>query len=134
MFLSLIGKFIYIIINIIYLYIICFSQLTFPEYIKDQEFKNLMQLMLNKNKEIRYSKFEQISGHIWFKDFDWDALISLDLQPEYFPVFDEKEDKKHEKKPYLEYIKTAANWEMPEHKPKINEQQQKEFDEWIKKF
>jgi hypothetical protein len=91
-----------------------------------------MQLMLNKNKEVRYSKFEQISGHIWFKDFNWDSLISLNLQPEYLPVFEE--DKIRDKKPYLEYIKTAPNWEMPEHKPKITEQQQKEFDEWIKNF
>ena len=56
-----------------------------------------MQLMLNKNKELRYSKFEQISGHIWFKDFDWEALISLDMQPEYLPVFEEKKNIRHDK-------------------------------------
>ena len=93
-----------------------------------------MQLMLNKNKELRYSKFEQISGHIWFKDFDWEALISLDMQPEYLPVFEEKANIRHDKKSYIDYIKTVPNWEMQEHKPKITEQYQKEFDEWIKKF
>ena len=87
--------------------------------------------MLNKNKEIRYSNFEQISGHIWFKDFDWDELISLHMIPEY--SFEIK-DLAYDKKPYKEYIKTSTDWEMPEHKVKINDQYKKEFDEWIKKF
>ena len=62
--------------------------------------------MLNKNKEIRYTKFEQISGHAWFKDFDWEALISLDMQPEYFPKIDEKQEITVNKITYNEYIKT----------------------------
>ena len=111
-----------------------FSQLTFPDFITDQQFKSLIQLMLNKNKEIRYSKFGQISGHVWFKDFDWDALISLDMIPEYFPKIEGKEDIIYDKKPYIEYIKTCPEWEVQEHKPKITEQYQKDFDEWIKNF
>jgi hypothetical protein len=87
--------------------------------------------MLNKNKEIRYSNFEQISGHIWFKDFDWDELISLHMIPEY--SFEIK-DLVYDKKPYKEYIKSSTDWEMPEHKVKITDQYKKEFDEWIKKF
>ena len=90
--------------------------------------------MLNKNKEIRYSKFEQISGHIWFKDFDWDALISLDMQPEYLPKIEDKETKAYEKMSYIEYVKNSPEWDMHEHKSKIIEQYQKEFDEWLKKF
>ena len=90
--------------------------------------------MLNKNKEIRYSKFEQISGHVWFKDFDWEALISLDMEPEYFPKIEEKKDMKYDKKPYLDYIKAVTHLEIPEHKPKITEEYQKEFEEWIKNF
>ena len=39
--------------------------------------------MLNKNKEIRHCNFEQISGHVWLKDFNWDSLISLDMVPEF---------------------------------------------------
>ena len=100
----------------------------------DQEFKSIIQLMLNKNKEVRYSKFEQISGHAWFKDFDWDALISLDMRPEYLPRFDSKEDFSSGKKTYKDYIKTAPDWEMPEHKPKITDQYKKEFEEWLNKF
>ena len=90
--------------------------------------------MLNKNKEIRYSTFEQIYGHSWFKDFDWDALISLDMVPEYFPIIEEKEGEICETKPYTEYIKICPEWELHDQKPKITEQYQKEFDEWIKNF
>ncbi len=88
--------------------------------------------MLNKNKEIRYSNFEQISGHIWFKDFDWDELISLHMIPEY--SFELKDDLVYDKKPYKEYIKSSADWDMSEHKIKITDQYKKEFDEWIKNF
>ena len=91
--------------------------------------------MLNKNKEIRHCNFEQISGYVWFKDFNWDSLISLDMAPEYMSEFSEKEeDFTNEKKPYKEYIKNSPDWEMPEPKIKITEQYTKEFDEWIKKF
>ena len=97
----------------IILFFIIFSQITFPEFLYDQEFKNLIQLMLNKNKEIRYSKFEQISGHFWFKDFDWDALISLDIVPEYLPKIDEKDDKIYSKKSYIDYIKKYSRMGSP---------------------
>ena len=120
--------------HIFIIYLFVYSQIAFPEFLDDQEFKNLIQLMLNKNKEIRYSKFEQISGHIWFKDLDWDALISLDIVPEYLPKLDEKEDKIYSKKSYIDYIKSVPEWETQEHKPKISEQYQKEFDEWITNF
>ena len=117
-----------------YLFLFHFSQLNFPEFLIDQDFKNLIQLMLNKNKEIRYSKFEQISGHVWFKNFDWDALISLDILPEYLPKIDEKEDMMYSKKSYIDYINDCPEWENQENKHKITEQNQKEFDEWINNF
>ena len=44
-----------------------------------------MQLMLSKNQTQRFSKLEQIQSHIWFKDFSWDDLISLNLEPAYLP-------------------------------------------------
>ena len=90
--------------------------------------------MLNKNKEIRYTNFEQISGHVWFKDFDWEGLISLDMQPEYFPKLDEKQEINFNKMPYPDYIQTVPEWETHEQKPKITEQYKNEFEEWIKRF
>ena len=64
-----------------------------------------MQLMLSKNQTQRFSKLEQIQSHIWFKDFSWDDLISLNLEPAYLPKIDINEEK-CETKPYLDYIKS----------------------------
>ena len=45
--------------------------------------------MLNKIMSTRYCKFEQISSHPWFKGFNWNDLISLDMKPSYFPKMDD---------------------------------------------
>ena len=37
--------------------------------------------MLDKNLETRYCKFDQIAGHIYFKDFNWNQLIKLEIVP-----------------------------------------------------
>jgi cGMP-dependent protein kinase len=48
-----------------------FSQLSFPGFVKDKEFKHLIASMLNKNPINRLLKFAQIKNHVWFKKFDW---------------------------------------------------------------
>ena len=117
-----------------FLYIFFFySPLTIPQNSKDKDCRNLIQLMLNKNKNSRYYKFEQISSHLWFKDFNWEALLSLDVKPEYIPQLPNKKDN-HNPKLYLDYIKTLKEWEQTDHKLKINEDDKSEFDEWFKKF
>ena len=52
-----------------------------------------MQLMLNKNQVQRFCKLDQISSHIWFKDFSWDDLISLNMKPAYIPKIESNESK-----------------------------------------
>ena len=122
------SKYIYIIIYIFYLY----SKLTFPNFVKDYDFKNLMQLMLNRNQTQRFSKLEQISTHIWFKDFSWEDLISLNMKPAFKPKIEINENK-CEPKPYLDYIKSLKDWE-PEGKQKVTKKNISEFEEWFKKF
>lgn len=100
---------------------------------KDHDFKNLMQLMLNKNQTQRFYKLEQIQSHIWFKDFSWDDLISLNLKPAYLPKIDIDESK-CETKPYLDFIKTLKDWEPEGGLPKISKKNQTEYEEWFKKF
>ena len=45
--------------------------------------------MLNKNHLSRYSKLGQISSHIWFQNFNWDDLISMNMDPAFIPNFPE---------------------------------------------
>ena len=84
--------------------------MTFPNFVKDHDFKNLMQLMLNKNQSQRFYKLEQIQSHIWFKDFSWEDLISLNMEPAYIPKIESNENK-CETKPYPDYIKSLKGWE-----------------------
>ena len=89
--------------------------------------------MLTKNKNTRYCKFDQISSHLWFKDFDWETLLSLDVTPEYKPQLSNNNEK-YNPKLYLEYIKNLKDWEQTDHKVKITEEDKAAFDEWFKKF
>lgn len=45
--------------------------MTFPNFVKDKEFKQFITLMLNKNPFNRLFKLSQIKNQIWFKDFNW---------------------------------------------------------------
>ena len=101
--------------------------------IKDRNCKNLIQLMLNKNKSSRYYKFEQISNHIWFKDFNWDSLLSLDMTPEYIPTIPYKKEN-YNPKSYITYIQSLKEWSKTDSKIKITEQDKLEFEEWLKNF
>ena len=92
-----------------------------------------MQHMLDKNLETRYSKFEQISGHIYFKDFNWDELISLNMEPAYKPKIPNI-DYKFTPKPFIEYIKTLDEWEPPKNTPEPDRMKRIAFNEWLKKF
>ncbi len=107
--------------------------MTFPEHVKDYDFKNLMQHMLDKNLETRYAKFDQICGHIYFKDFNWDELISLNMEPAYKPKI-KKLDAKFNPKPFTEFVKTLKEWEPPENMAEPERMKRIEFNEWLKKF
>ena len=107
--------------------------MTFPNYVKDRDFKNLIQLMLNKNQSQRFCTLEQISSHIWFNDFSWDDLISLNIKPAFIPKIESNENK-CEPKPYLNYIKGLKDWEPEDSKQKLSKKNILEFEEWLKKF
>ena len=100
---------------------------------KDHDFKNLMQLMLSKNQTQRFCKLEQIQSHIWFKEFSWDDLISLNMKPAFIPNIENNEDK-CETKPYLDYIKSLKDWEPENGQQKLSKKNIAEFEEWFKKF
>ena len=109
------------------------DQLGFPSFVKDRDFKNLMQLMLNKNITSRYCKLNQISSHIWFQNFNWDDLISLNMKPAYIPKVDSKEDK-YNPRPYINYVQSLKDWEVPENQQPLTQKNIQEFNDWLKKF
>jgi hypothetical protein len=107
--------------------------LTFPDYVKDYDFRNLMQHMLDKNLETRYCKFDQIAGHIYFKDFNWNELISLNMEPAYIPKIPDIEYK-YDPQPLVDYIKTLQGWEPPAGMKEPDRAKRINFNKWLQKF
>lgn len=89
--------------------------------------------MLNKIIGSRYCKFEQISSHPWFKGFNWNDLISLDMKPNYFPKIGNNNYNEREIKPYLNYINSLKEWKENE-KFVISPTKEKAFNDWFKNF
>ena len=112
--------------------------MTFPKYITDSNFKNLVLSMLNKLNGTRYCKFEQISSHPWFKGFNWNNLISLDMKPAYLPKFENNKNNNNEGedvKSYIDYIKSLEDWkDKSKKKVTISPEKEKEFNDWFKNF
>ena len=70
--------------------------------------------MLNKVNGNRYCKFEQISSHPWFKGFNWNDLISLDMKPSYIPKIENIKVKEKEIQPYLNVVNALKEWKESE--------------------
>ena len=109
--------------------------MTFPKFVKDLDFINLMTKMLNKDLNKRVCKFDQIASHNWFKDFSFDELISFNMKPPHIPKIDIKENR-CKTQPYIDYINSLKEW-----KPEPNEEVIKptkkhytDFDNWLKNF
>lgn len=91
--------------------------------------------MLNKLIETRYCKFEQISSHLWFKGFNWNQLISLDMNPDVFPRIDIRNNNENDIKPYIDYIQTLEEWkDKNKGKGIITPEKEKEYNDWFQNF
>lgn len=55
----------------------------FPKFVKDKEFVILIKGMLTKNTMKRIVKLSQVKLSDYFKDFNWDGLLSFNLEPCY---------------------------------------------------
>jgi len=56
-----------------------------PQFVKDKEFKNLMNYLLNKNPLQRLYKLNYIKNHPWFASYNWESLINMSMTPPYIP-------------------------------------------------
>ena len=107
--------------------------MTFPSFCKDHDFKLLMQQMLTKNAMSRLSKLSQVKSHIWFKNFNWDDLISLNMDPPYKPTLQVDEIKNPI--PFSEYVeKHVTDWTAEKDKMVVDPNNIQAYDKWFKKF
>ena len=96
-----------------------------PEIIQDKEFKHIMRKLLDKNPSYRLTNFYSIKTQPWFKDFNWDELINLNLKAPYLPKiqtspydFDEQYKPlfNTEKENFISYIEYLSNNEFEKKK------------------
>ena len=106
------------------------EELSFPDFVKDEKFIQLMNKMLKKNPTQRLWKFKQIKEDPYFNDFDWNKLISLSYPPPYqIKMKEEKEN--NSVIPYLSYLQ-SKNVKRGAKKKKSN--RQLKFEKWLKNF
>ena len=59
--------------------------ITFPDFVKDNSFKDLVQRLLDRDLHKRLVKFEIIKKHEFFNDIDWKDLSLFKIDPELKP-------------------------------------------------
>ena len=107
------------------------EELTFPSFVKDEKFMNLMNKMLRKNPTNRLWKFKQIKEDPYFKDFDWNKLISLSYPPPYKLKMKEEKESSGQSIPYLSYLQSKA---VKRGGKKKKSNRQIKFEKWLKNF
>jgi hypothetical protein len=81
------------------------DKMEFPNFCDDKESKNLMNQMHTKNPMIRMMKLSQVRSHIWFKDFNWEYLVMLNIIPPYKPIMKKDSFEKKEDDIFVDYVK-----------------------------
>ena len=105
--------------------------LTFPPYIQDEIFKDLVKQLLEKDPNKRLSQYSKIRNHKYFKDFDWEKLLSLSLPAPYkFKLYDNIENLIGPN-PYLDFLKSLGNRGYNKMKQSMR---QINFKKWLKDF
>ena len=108
---------------------VCKEELTFPNFVNDEKYMALLHKMLKKNPTQRLWKLEQIKVDPYFKDFDWNKLISLSYPPPY--MIQMKPDK--EITNVVPYVTFLQNKGKPKLKKRKSSRQIK-FEKWLKNF
>ena len=106
------------------------DQLKFPNNCKDITFKRLMIEMLSKSPFSRLYKLKKIKNHIFFSDFDWEGLYSLNIKPPVIPKLKKPKEDPNKGTEFTEYVKTN----IAERNIKKNNKDFNGFDDWYKGF
>ena len=76
----------------------------------------------------RMSKLSQVKTHIWFSNFNWEDLISLNMLAPYRPI-QKKDPVNKEEILFIDYIKGVND--NPENKEiEVDPKNKQEYDEW----
>ena len=106
------------------------EKLVFPSFIKDEDFKDLIQKILVMDPNKRLTQYSKIRDHPYFKGFDWQKLDSLELRAPYNFKLNKKINMT-KTKPYLDYLTGLGR--KPYFK-KLASIRQLKFQEWYDNF
>ena len=107
------------------------QNLTFPSMIHDEHFKDLVSKLLIKDPNKRLCHYSQIKNHEYFKDFDWEKLLSLALPAPYKFKLSSAIENVANPEPYLTYLKKLGKKPYNNLKASIRQQN---FKKWLKDF
>lgn len=107
------------------------EELAFPAFVHDTVFMNLMIRMLKKSPLNRLWKIQNIKEDPYFKDFDWNKLISLSLNPPYKLKL-KADETNGNNLPYLTFLRNITKQGEP--KKKKQSVRGAEFEKWLKNF
>ena len=107
------------------------ENLVFPEFVKDQEFKDLIQKLLIKDPNRRLSQYQKVKTHPYFKGFDWEKLVSLTMKAPYTFKLKDKIPSGNDAVPYLDYLHGFGKQTIYKRKQSVR---QKKFNKWLKNF
>ena len=107
------------------------EDLRFPSAIHDEEFKDLVSKLLIKDPNRRLCQYLQIKHHEYFKDLDWEKLLSLNLPAPYKLRISNIIENQANTEPYLTYLKRLGKKPYSNLKASIR---QKKFKKWLKDF
>ena len=105
------------------------DEVEFPKYIKDNEFKDLVLKLLEKDPEKRISDVNSIISHPWFSSFNYNKLLNMEYIAPYIPR--QKHNIKLKTMLYEEFLNKKANSGdyIPLDEGKLNEE-----DLWFEEF
>ena len=108
---------------------VCKEELSFPNFVNDEKYMALLHKMLKKNPTQRLWKLEQIKVDPYFKEFDWNKLISLSYPPPY--MIQMKPDKEVTNViPYITFLQNKGKNKIKKRKST----RQLKFEKWLKNF
>ena len=107
------------------------EDLSFPSFVHDEQFMDLIWKMLKKTPTSRLWKFEQIKENAYFKNCNWEKLLSFSLTPPYVVKIDDKNENEQKSIRYLSYLKTQVG-KTPLKKNASSRQIQ--FERWVKNY
>ena len=111
------------------------SKLTFPPFCKDKDFKKLIIHMLCKNPLNRLTKVNQIKNHVWFQNFNWDELITLNMPSAYLPKMNKKKMSSNSLNQGMKFEEYVDKF-YKEYEPKceIDKDKHEEFEKWYTNY